>query len=236
MRIRGWHRLLLALLIPFGTYTALAAEPEFLLPSTHKEGNSQRRTITGNARTWENLQRIPLGSLLLIEQTDGKRRKGRLVSTADNALTIQRRRALIDVPRCGIVRVWLLGDREVARGALVGLATGGVVGAVLGATHHGEEPAARFAMIFALALGGIGAGIGAGVGATLREQTLVYRAPPSGALSATGNFGGKCVFTAVRAPGTGHPRSLDSLPAPLRRVYRRFSAEQVARELAPEAE
>jgi hypothetical protein len=223
MRLPNFCCLMLVLLLTVGEPRTVATEPAPILLPDFSEKETPEQETPSSETAWSNLQRLPTGAVLLIEHTDGKRHKGRLLSTGDDAISVRRRTTTLGVSRCRVARVWLLGDREVGKGALAGLVAGATFGAILGGTHHGDEPAARFAVALALGYGGIGAGIGAAMGATVRERTLVYR---------TSTLNGDCGVQAAPAPRGLPPASLDSLPPPVRNVYRRFSAEKAVQELA----
>jgi len=82
---------------------------------------------------WSNLQQLPQGASLLIERSDGTRVKGRLISVADDALSVRKHKAVVGVARPEVGRIWLLGKSKARKGALRGAVVGGVAGAVLGA-------------------------------------------------------------------------------------------------------
>jgi len=176
---------------------------------------------------WNNLQRLPLGALLLVERTDGTQVKGRLVGLAEDALSMRYGRGdyeVLGVARASVRRIWLFGERKTAEGALAGAVVGGIIGAGLGAGLCDDERGwciALYTPMFA----GMWAGIGAALGATIRERTLIYRAPPAEAAPTAENH--SPTYTNPSVPP-------ESLPAPLRDVYRTFSAEQAARELSRE--
>ncbi|MFQ5663781.1 MAG: hypothetical protein ACE5HL_08115 [Terriglobia bacterium] len=191
---------------------------------------TQEETTAGET-DWNNLERLPIGTLLIIEQTDGKRVKGHLMSVATDALSVHRGKAVVGVPRSGVSRVWLLGDNKLGTGALVGVVAGAIFGFSLCArTADGETGVC--AAIWMPLFSGAGAGIGAAIGANVRERTLIYRAPPASPPSATTTSLVECRVHPVPVLCTSHPPPLASLPPPLREIYQNFSADQAARRLS----
>ncbi len=75
---------------------------------------------------WNNLQRLSLAARLLIERSDGTRVKGRLISVAEDALSVRKRKAVVGVARAQVRRVWLLGETKMGKGAIIGALVGGV--------------------------------------------------------------------------------------------------------------
>lgn len=58
---------------------------------------AEKRPKASTAETdWSAVQRLPVGSLLLIEQSDGIRVKGRLVAVADDALSVRRGKDVVE--------------------------------------------------------------------------------------------------------------------------------------------
>jgi len=215
------HRLLYFWLLRLAVLT-----PLFLaLP-----GWAQQPQVTPPTDTdWNNLQRLPLAALLLVERTDGTRIKGRFVSLAEDALSVRYGREDYDVmgvARARVQRVWLFGERKTAQGALAGVVVGAALGALLGAGLCDDDGGGCIAF-YTPVFGGMFAGIGAAVGATVRERTLIYRAPPPGTSPSAATL-------PVAAPHLSRPPAVDLLPAPLRDVYQVFSTEQAARELSRE--
>ena len=80
---------------------------------------------------WNNLQRLPFGTLLLIEQTDEKWIRGGLVAVASDALSLGRRKRVRGIARSRVRRIWLLGGKQVGEGALIGTLVGGVLGVLI---------------------------------------------------------------------------------------------------------
>lgn len=235
MRIQSVPCLLLLLLLLLslatGVRPAWAGErAPALLPDPPANRTPPEETTAG-ATDWNNLHRLHTAAFLLIEQTDGKRLKGRLVSVADDALSVHRRKAVVGVPRSGVSRVWLLGENKVGRGALVGVVAGAIFGAVLCAAEK-EFQTGVCAALFSPIFGGAGAGIGAVVGANVRERTLIYQAPPAGPPSATTTSQVERRVHPLPASSTSQLPALGSLPPPLNHVYQNFSADQAARRLS----
>ena len=128
---------------------------------------------------WNNLQRLSVGTRVLVEQTDGKWLRGRFVSVAEDALSLGRRKRVRGIPRSRVRRIWLLGGKQVGEGALIGILVGGVLGVLIARQPCAESgEGANCIFSFGMALAGVGTGIGAGLGATVRERTLIYRALP----------------------------------------------------------
>jgi hypothetical protein len=188
---------------------------------------------------WNNLQQLSLAARLLIERSDGTRVKGRLISVAEDALSVRKDKAVVGVARPEVGRIWLLGKSKARKGALIGAVVGGAAGAVLGAAlFRSYESGENYGVLFGLVLGGVGAGVGAGagagVGAGFRERALIYRAPPPGEPSTAASHTAPCEAPADLAP-CAHPLSAPGpLPAVLEEVYRPFNMERAIRELVQE--
>jgi hypothetical protein len=185
---------------------------------------------------WNNLQRLPFGTLLLIEQTDEKWIRGGLVAVASDALSLGRRKRVRGIPRSRVRRIWLLGGKQVGEGALIGTLVGGVLGVLIArppCARSGEGAGCVFS--FGMVLAGVGTGIGAAIGAGVRERILVYRAPPPGQPSTAATHTALCEAPADRATCARSSPVLGSLPSSLRDAYRPFNAERAARELARQA-
>ncbi len=191
---------------------------------------------------WGNLQQLPQGASLLIERSDGTRVKGRLISVAEDALSVRKHKAVVGVARPEVGRIWLLGKSKARKGALIGAVVGGAAGAVWGAAlarSYESGESYRILILFGLALGGVGAGVGAGagvgVGAGFRERALIYRAPPPGEPSTAASHTAPCEAPADRAACADPPSAPGPFPAFLKEVSRPFNAERAVRELARKA-
>ncbi len=230
-RSPGWPaHLLMVLLLPLAPALFLACplraeEPQASVAETD----------------WNNLQRLSLAARLLIERTDGTRVKGRLISVAEDALSVRKHKAVVGVARPEVGRIWLLGKSKARKGALRGAVVGGAAGAVLGAAlfRGSYESGENYGLLFGLVLGGAGAGVGAaagaGVGAGFRERTLIYRAPPPGEPSTAASHNAPCEAPADRVPCADPPSAPGPFPAFLEEVSRPFNAERAVRELARKA-
>ncbi len=177
---------------------------------------------------WNNLQRLPFGTLLLIEQTDEKWIRGGLVAVASDALSLGRRKRVRGIARSRVRRIWLLGGKQVGEGALIGTLVGGVLGVLIArppCARSGEGAGCVFS--FGMVLAGVGTGIGAAIGAGVRERILVYRAPPPDNTSAAATERTRC------EPPAACTRA--SPPVLLREAYRPFNTERAVRELARKA-
>ena len=180
---------------------------------------------------WNNLQRLPFVALLLIERSDGTRVKGRLISVAEDALSVGKGKRVVGVARARVSRVWLFGETKTGKGAMIGALVGGISWPI---THAfvvpSERAPAAHDILLTLVLAGAGSGIGAAVGANVRERILVYRAPPPGEPSAAATERTLCKLPAPPAACTRA-----SPPVLLREASRPFNAERAVRELARQA-
>lgn len=210
--LRLWV-LLLALLVALGTL--FLAVPVGAVEPQARESD------------WSNVEGLPGGTLVVCEDIDGKRHKGRLVSVADDAISVAKGKTVEGITQLRVARVWLLGGRKVGTGAAIGVVAGGIAGALLGASIGTDEPGI-FAGIFALIFGGAGGGVGAAIGANLRERTLIYRAPPAGAADSAAS---SPIRRGIHSVPAGCP---GRLPAPFSDVCRVFSTEQAARDASRE--
>ncbi len=176
---------------------------------------------------WGNLARLPGGTLVIVEDIDGKLHRGCFVGMADDAISIRQRKRIRGIPRDRVERVWLLGGRKIAKGAAVGALSLGLIGAltygIAGASSGESGEGAAGAIGGGLMFAGIGAGIGAAIGVGVRKRTLIYRAPPS--LSPA---------QPNPPPASAFP-STASLPPPLRTAYRPFCAREAVNEITWES-
>ena len=180
---------------------------------------------------WNNLQRLPFVAWLLIERSDGTRVKGRLISVADDALSVRKGKRVVGVARAQISRIWLFGETKTGKGAAIGALVGGISWPITHAFVFPRERApAAHDILLTLLLAGAGSGIGAAVGANVRERILVYRAPPPGEPSAAATERTLCKLPAPPAACTRA-----SPPVLLREASRPFNAERAVRELARQA-
>ena len=180
---------------------------------------------------WNNLQRLPFVALLLIERSDGTRVKGRLISVAEDALSVGKGKRVVGVARARVSRVWLFGETKTGKGAMIGALVGGISWPITHAfVFPSERAPAAHAILLTLLLAGAGSGIGAAVGANVRERILVYRAPPPGEPSAAATERTLCKLPAPPAACTRA-----SPPVLLREASRPFNAERAVRELARQA-
>jgi len=175
---------------------------------------------------WSNLQRLRLGIPVVIEDVEGKRHEGRLAGVAEDAISVRQRKRVVGLTRNRVKRVWLVGERKVAEGALIGMVAGGIAGAILGGRAAGRsaESVGATALAGGAILGGAGAGAGAALGALFGERALLYRAPPA---PRPANVDGK--LSAAILPAC---KTAASLPEPLGKVYRTPTAEELARAAA----
>jgi len=183
---------------------------------------------------WANLARLPGAAPVVVEDIDGKWHRGRLLAVADDALSLAQRKRVRGIPRERIERIWLLGDRQTKKGAAIGAITLGLMGGLTGGIAYAgaEDDGGMLGVMFGFALAGVGAGVGAAIGAGIREQRLIYRAPPSGHSPPTprrhsgGHFSGG---------STSCGRTADTpLPAPLQDVCQVFGTEEAAQKASEE--
>jgi hypothetical protein len=185
---------------------------------------------------WNNLQRLSLAARLLIERIDGTRVKGRLISVADDALSVGKGKRVVGVARAQVSRIWLFGETKTGKGAAIGALVGGISWPITHAfVFPSERAPAAHDILLTLLLAGAGSGIGAAVGANVRERILVYRAPPSDNTSAAATHTASCEAPADRAACADPPSAPGPFPAFLEEVSRPFNAERAVRELARQA-
>jgi hypothetical protein len=184
---------------------------------------------------WNNLQRLPFVALLLIERSDGTRVKGRLISVAEDALSVSKGKRVMGVARPHVSRVWLFGETKTGKGAMIG-ALGGLSWPII---HAFVFPTARAPgahdILPTLLFAGAGSGIGAAIGASVRERILVYRAPPPGEPSTAASHTAPCKAPADLAPCADPPSAPGPFLVFLEEVSRPFNAERAVRELARKA-
>jgi hypothetical protein len=185
---------------------------------------------------WNNLQRLPFVALLLIERSDGTRVKGRLISVAEDALSVGKGKRVVGVARAQVSRIWLFAETKTGKGAVIGALVGGLSWPIIHAFVFPRErvPAAHD-ILPTLLFAGAGSGIGAAVGANVRERILVYRAPPPDNTSAAATHTASCEAPADRAACADPPSAPGPFPAFLEEVSRPFNAERAVRELARQA-
>ncbi len=182
---------------------------------------------------WNNLQRLSLAAQLLIERSDGTRVKGRLISVADDALSVGKGKRVVGVARAQVSRIWLFGETKTGKGAIIGALVGGVSWPIIHAfVFPSERAPAAHDILLTLLFAGAGSGIGAAVGANVRERILVYRAPPQDTTSAAATERTPCKLPAPLPAACTRA----SPPVLLREAYRPFNAERAVRELARKAE
>ncbi|MCH8947856.1 MAG: hypothetical protein IH789_09560 [Acidobacteria bacterium] len=185
---------------------------------------------------WNNLQRLSLAARLLIERSDGTRVKGRLISVADDALSVRKGKRVVGVARAQVSRVWLFGETKTGKGAMIGALVGGISWPITHAfVNPSERAPAAHDILPTLLFAGAGSGIGAAVGASVRERILVYRAPPPGQPSTAATHTAPCEAPADRAACADPPSAPGPFPAFLEEVSRPFNAERAVRELARKA-
>jgi hypothetical protein len=181
---------------------------------------------------WNNLQRLSLAARLLIERSDGTRVKGRLISVAEDALSVGKGKRVVGVARAQVSRIWLFGETKTGKGAMIGALVGGLSWPIIHAFVFPTERApSAHDILPTLLFAGAGSGIGAAIGASVRERILVYRAPPPDNTSAAATERTRCKLP---APSAACTRA--SPPVLLREAYRPFNAERAVRELARQAE
>lgn len=137
------------------------------------------------------LSRLGGGRVITIVEDSGHETKGRLLSLADNDLTIAVSGGTRSFARPGIAAIFEEGD-GLKNGQVIGLAAGAVVGMAsgFGATTCGDlwqvrpcsmNDKVKLGMVGAAVLGAIGTGLGAGIDALIPGQRLLYRkAKPAG--------------------------------------------------------
>jgi hypothetical protein len=129
---------------------------------------------------WKRLMLIPPGDEIVIKRKDGKTMQGRLVGATEHAITLTRKKKLVEIDRSGIDKVFRRvqkhGESSTSTGASIGALAGLVLGIAAGASSSEDEVSVVGAAI-GLAL--IGAGIGALIGAVFDVKpptVLVYQA------------------------------------------------------------
>lgn len=185
---------------------------------------------------WNNLQRLSLAARLLIERSDGTRVKGRLISVAEDALSVRKNKRVVGVARAQVSRIWLFGETKTGKGAMIGAVVGGLFWPIIHAFAYPTERApGAHDILPTLLFAGAGSGIGAAIGANARERILVYRAPPPGEPSTAASHTAPCEAPADRAACADPPSAPGPFPAFLEEVSRPFNAERVIRDLAQQA-
>ncbi len=219
-RSPGWPaHLLMVLLLPLAPALFLAC------PLRAEEPQASAET------DWNNLQRLPFVALLLIERSDGTRVKGRLISVAEDALSVGKGKRVVGVARPHVSRVWLFGETKTGKGVVMGALVGGISWPIIHAfVFPSERAPAAHDILPTLLFAGAGSGFGAAIGASVRERILVYRAPPPGEPSTAATERTLCELPAPPAACTRA-----SPPVLLREAYRPFNAERAVRELARQA-
>ena len=222
-RSPGWPaHLLMVLLLPappalFLGYPLWAEEPQASAAETD----------------WNNLQRLSFAARLLIERSDGTRVKGRLISVAEDAISVRENKRVVGVARAQVSRIWLFGETKMGKGAMIGALVGGVSWPIIHAFVYPTERApGAHDILPTLLFAGAGSGIGAAVGANARERILVYHAPPPDNTSAAATERTLCKLPAPLPAAC----TRTSPPVLLREAYRPFNAERAVRELARKAE
>ncbi len=181
---------------------------------------------------WNNLQRLSLAARLLIERSDGTRVKGRLISVAEDALSVRKGKRVVGVARAQVSRVWLFAETKTGKGAAIGALVGGISWPIIHAfVFPSERAPGAHDILPTLLFAGAGSGIGAAVGANVRERILVYRAPPPDNTSAAATERTLCKLPAPLPVACTRA----SPPVLLREAYRPFNAERAVRELARKA-
>lgn len=241
MRVHSW-RWVLGLVLVVATFGPQLA-PELAAAPQVRTGDGL--LLLASETDWNNLQRLPLGTLVVIERTHGTKLKGRLTSVADDAMSVRHRRRIVGVARVEVSRVLVRGGRKVRTGALVSGGFAALLAAVVnltGAKPPDWQPPPGWVGSFSqwetegayirakvgtvLELASMGVGIGGAVGWLVRERSVVYRAP-LGAL-------GEPPPSAAPPAALVSAAAVESLPGPLREASRVFSTEQAAREVARE--
>jgi len=133
-------------------------------------------TVPGRAQSrWDALRALPGGVRLEIENLAGEFLEGRVRSVSDVGITIDTKKATVDVPRPSVGRVILIGARRTGRGARWGFLVGAAAGVAV--TAIGRAPVA-WLLFIGSSWGGLGAALGAADGARERERVVIYQAAP----------------------------------------------------------
>lgn len=210
---RSWALVLAAVL---GPLPARALEPQ-----------------AGGLGEWSNLSGLRAGHRMEVKTKDKKTHSGRFVAYSEEAISLRKGKRELGFARDEVLSVLVLSPPRRRKAALIGFGLGAAAGFPLAlmAAMTGPQDAttAEAAAVFFGAEGFYGA-IGALIGATVARptKTLIYQA--LAAQASGGSLREANAPPAVPRPAT----SLDSLPPPMREVYRVFSTERAAGEVARE--
>jgi len=125
---------------------------------------------------WQRVQSLSPGAYVEVSQSDKKKVRGRMVSTAVDALTIATDHGELNILRTDIRQVRLKRDSARLKGASIGAAIGAASGVAIGVALGGALTDGDGVSLEAAAkLGALGAGIGFGIGLIPTGYTTVYK-------------------------------------------------------------
>ena len=157
----------------------IAALSLHIVPAAvHAQAVAEDTAATALSRApgrWDAVRALTAGARLEIENLAGEYLEGRVRSVSDVGITIDTKKATVDVPRPSVGRVILIGARRTGRGARRGFLIGAAVGAAV--TAIGRAPVA-WILFIGSSWGGLGAALGAADGARVRERVVIYQAAP----------------------------------------------------------
>ena len=128
---------------------------------------------------WSAVQALQPGTTVNVKDRAGKSSKGRLVTVADQSVTLVDRKGMIVIDRQNIARVVIDNGRSVGRSTLIGAGIGAGAGASVGgviiaAFGGGEDETGPAVMIVSTSLGAIAGTAAGALGGLFRQKTLVY--------------------------------------------------------------
>lgn len=129
---------------------------------------------------WSAVAALPPDATVEVRQKSGPTIRGQVVSATDTTLTLKTRsQPAVSIQRQDVARIYHLGKRHVALGALIGGGAGVAGGAGAGAAvcgPHGYCTTGEGVGTGIAIFGGIGAVVGALIGLH-RSHALIYRMP-----------------------------------------------------------
>ena len=128
---------------------------------------------------WAGVEKVPPGEKLLVKLKDGKKLKGRLVSTSDTGLTLSRKNKTMDLDRERVQQIFRLMPKSARKATLIGVGVGLAIAAAATAGVCEGESGTGCAAWGMLIFGGSGAGLGALAGWRIgsgKERVLIYDA------------------------------------------------------------
>lgn len=180
MRKDNLSRFLLGTFLIFLPQSGSAGEASNLFLSAQEKPIVRQAAGPTGKGDWYALQALPVGTELRLSLEGVRTVRGKLVSVAEDALTLQvSKKGTLAVARSEVIRVHAVRHDSITNGLLLGLAIGGGAGGVVGAiTGAHSDFVATFTVPVALAIGaGLGTAIGAAADSARLEYELIYERP-----------------------------------------------------------